>query len=368
MRVLLVHAYSPRNTGDGLLVELARDMVRQIAPDAEILCVALDAEAFAEADVVQWTPTRNRVLAPRHAVLLAGLAGPHRSLRAAFAQADLIVAVGGGYLRGGTVKEAIKSFLAHVSQLRLAARSDAPSVYLPQSIGPHGWPLRAILTRLLRRIDLVCVRDDRSFSAYRDAGSLVRFPDLAVLEVSRMDLGKQATLIDAPPVVVARDLANPRSYYSLLDDLSKLSPVWAVQSTASNNNDGPLASRLSGQLHPPALSEVLAGTSRQVVISARLHGSMAALLAGSPTIHLSYERKGWGAFEDMGLSDYVFNARDGDSGAVIAALKSITHDPGAYWSRLNENLPTIAARSGELAERISRLVAKNSSLSGSARS
>ncbi|GMA30387.1 polysaccharide pyruvyl transferase family protein [Litorihabitans aurantiacus] len=357
MKILLVHAYSPRNTGDGLLVDLARDVVHQAVPDAQIVCVALDAGAFGTSDVVQWSPAA-QVTDPRRAVLLAGVLGPHRALRAAFADADLIVAVGGGYLRASTVGEGVKSFLAHVSQLRLVARSTAPSVYLPQSIGPYPAPVRRLVQRLLARIDLVCVRDDRSRAELAAAGTLERFPDLAVLEAGTMDRALQARTIDDVPVVVARELPGPRNYHRLLDGLGRaLGPVWAVQSTASNNNDVPLTARLAGTDDPPLLRDVLAGGTRRVVISTRLHGSMAALLAGSPTIHLSYERKGWGAFEDLGIARHVHNARNVDVDTVLAGVREITEDPATYWASVNERLPAVAARHRELVERVGGLAA-----------
>lgn len=356
MKVLLVHAYSPKNTGDGLLVDLAREVVHEAVPGAQVVCVALDAGSFGTSDVVQWSPTV-KAMDPRRAVLLAGALGPHRSLRAAFADADLIVAVGGGYLRASTASEGVKSVLAHVSQLRLVARSSAPSVYLPQSIGPYPAPVRRIMERLLRRIDLVCVRDDRSLAELGAARSLERFPDLAVLEAGKMDRALQVQTVDDVPVVVARELAGPRSYHRLLGELGKaLRPVWAVQSTASNNNDVPLTARLAGTNDPPLLRDVLAEGTRRVVISTRLHGSMAALLAGSPTIHLSYERKGWGAFEDLGIARHVHNARSVDAETVLAGVREITDDPGAYWASVNENLPAIAARHRELVERVGGLV------------
>lgn len=44
--------------------------------------------------------------------------------------------------------------------------------------------------------------------------------------------------------------------------------------------------------------------NRGVVISVRLHGSLQSMISGCPSIHLSYERKGFGAFSDLGVSEY----------------------------------------------------------------
>ena len=44
------------------------------------------------------------------------------------------------------------------------------------------------------------------------------------------------------------------------------------------------------------------------VVSVRLHGAVQAVLAGVPAVHLSYERKGYSAFADLGVDDYVHPA------------------------------------------------------------
>jgi polysaccharide pyruvyl transferase WcaK-like protein len=56
----------------------------------------------------------------------------------------------------------------------------------------------------------------------------------------------------------------------------------------------------------------------RVVVAMRLHAALMALNAGHYVVHLSYERKGFGAFQDLGLGDYVFNVHNFNPDEVSA--------------------------------------------------
>jgi len=66
----------------------------------------------------------------------------------------------------------------------------------------------------------------------------------------------------------------------------------------------------------------------------RLHGAIAALLAGRPAIHLAYERKGWGAYQDLGLDEFVHDARTFDPAAVAAQTRALAADPAPFRARI----------------------------------
>jgi hypothetical protein len=91
----------------------------------------------------------------------------------------------------------------------------------------------------------------------------------------------------------------------------------AVQSAGRGNDDSAYYRRL-GVMHPvPTLRRLLVEDHPDVVISVRLHGALEAILAGVPAYHLSYERKGFGAYNDLGVPEWVANAADFDAGAVL---------------------------------------------------
>ncbi|MGG7508903.1 polysaccharide pyruvyl transferase family protein [Plantibacter sp. YIM 135249] len=345
-RVVILHAYSPRNSGDGLLVELARSIVAEAFGEADVVVIASDAEAFASDEVIQWTSPISlggSELGRRLSMLLTGLTGPSRETRDAVAKADVIIAVGGGYLRGGHFAESVKSWGAHYGQVKLAARHGDRSVYLPQSIGPFRGLYLSMMRRQLGSVSAVFVRDDRSVRELAGVAGVRRAPDMAVLELGGAFAEPGELVAAARPIVIARDLNRPRHYYELLDQMAASGEYdWAVQSRGGGNNDTPLTTRLAG-FDAPDLRDVLAENAPRVVISTRLHGALSSLIAGYPTIHLSYERKGWGAFEDLGLEDYVLSARDATLPEIEALRARIEGDPASYWSAIRD-------RSGHIAD------------------
>ena len=88
------------------------------------------------------------------------------------------MSVGGGYLRAGDAPESFGTLFNHFPQLVAAGRSDAPSVYLPQSIGPLKGPVGTLVRRALARIDQCCLRDESSVREVGPRVTVTRLPDL----------------------------------------------------------------------------------------------------------------------------------------------------------------------------------------------
>lgn len=333
MKALLLHAYSAQNSGDGLLVELAKDLLREARPGIAVTTVAIDAASFPHASVVQWGTSKPKRSAANIKLNMARtlITSDKRVSRLA-EEADLIVGVGGGYMRGGTPMETAKHMAAHYGQLRIASRHGHKTVLLPQSIGPFIEPYGRIVRGHLSALNTVYVRDDVSRDYLTALPNVVRLPDLAVLEMAEK-VSAAPSPATGRPVIVARDLATrPGQYYSLMDALAESGRFdWAVQSKGRGNNDVPLTRKLAGY-DAPDLAAVLDRPEKSVVISTRLHGSMAALIAGVPTIHLSYERKGWGAFGDLGLNKYVLNARSTSLDEVLRLYEQLMNNQATYWA------------------------------------
>src|SRR5699024_1618221 len=107
-RAIVLHGYSAANRGDGLLVELALDIVRDALGGGVEITVAAN-----RPDSVEGMGVR---------ILDSGLR--RTGYRASYLRAlrrldgfDLVVGVGGGYLRFGHVVESLKAGLIHGPQL-----------------------------------------------------------------------------------------------------------------------------------------------------------------------------------------------------------------------------------------------------------
>lgn len=355
--ILILHAYSRQNRGDGLLVDLTIKMLEPLLASGEDCCVvALDADSFNEAGHALHYPLSflsGRVGGTLRRISSVGRDLP--ALREAARNARLLVGVGGGYLRTAHRMESLKTALAHWPQLRYAARSPIPSIYLPQSIGPLNGTIGRGLRRDIRNIDRIYVRDDRSLAEIHDARGVIRAPDLAVLEVG------EATIEPNPPlqgiVCVARRTRGGTAYDDRIKELARLLPEaqWAIQSEGRGNDDRSYYEDVGLPRDAPTLEEVLSEQRPSVVVSVRLHGSLGALLAGAATINLSYERKGFGAFDDLNLSEYVHPYRRFDPVQVAAQARSLRSDTSDYWGRVQMASKALQSARDSIREDASKL-------------
>lgn len=351
--VTLLHAYSARNSGDGLLVELSIGLLRDaLGADTQVSVVAADPGSFPGQPDVRPAPVLagsgcSRLVSAVAAPLPVALNPSLASLRELLQRTDLVAAVGGGYLRARTTVEALKLAAGHLLQMRAAQAAAKPTVYLPQSIGPAANnPLLAHhLKSLLATFNAVFVRDDRSAAFLSGNRNTRRAPDLAVLEFGRRAQAvlARARASDAPLAHVAMVLRKPpawsdaqRARYhasttALIEQLrASCRLTFAVQSTGRGNDDHAYY-RTLGIDATRSLKTVLADDKPDAVVSVRLHGALESILQGVPAYHLSYERKGFGAYGDLGVEDWVANAADFDASNVAGKLLA----PGAreqFWA------------------------------------
>ncbi|MBB5409191.1 polysaccharide pyruvyl transferase WcaK-like protein [Paraburkholderia sp. HC6.4b] len=364
--VALIHAYSSKNSGDGLLVDLSIDLLKQAFGDTtRVSIIAADPDSFSQHADVYPAPVLadsgfTRVAGAASLVVPIGSNCRVRGLLRVLASADLVVGVGGGYLRARNWKEALKLEAGHLLQMRAACRSGKPVVYMPQSIGPAmpAEPLRSHLSRMLGTFSAVFVRDDRSADFLAHNPNTYRTPDLAVLDFERrsaqiiaraqgasFNVQHVAFVLRRAPSWNARQRERYEAATRLL--IQRLSQVcrisFAVQSTGRGNDDLAYyrSIGINGDLVP--LKELLATGTPDVVVSVRLHGSLESVLNGVPSYHLSYERKGFGAYADLGLDGWVANAADFDPDEVVATILA----PNAirdFWT--NASLASERIRAG----------------------
>jgi polysaccharide pyruvyl transferase WcaK-like protein len=347
--ILIIHAYSRGNSGDGLLVDLAIETVREaVGHEEPIVVSAMDPVSFGEMENVVPSAFGHGGQAKRAcdaALLGAKLAGYYGlglkfdlgALSRLMAEARLIVAVGGGYMRSATPFEGFKTLIAH-TPVALAARwAGKPLIYLPQSVGPFRNALGAIVRKSLRGADHYFLRDDLSVKQIGFSEGVERAPDMAVMKLATtLPEGGNPRAYDWI-YLVARDLDKSddvkKAYYDNLQRLRALLPsaVPVVQSNVRGNNDAEFYKKIGWGGDYDLLKDAIAKNGRGVVISVRLHGSLQSLISGCPSVHLSYERKGFGAYEDLGIPEYVHVATGFDAELVANQAKSLAGDSSTFW-------------------------------------
>jgi polysaccharide pyruvyl transferase WcaK-like protein len=371
MKVTLIHAYSTTNSGDGLLVEEAAHIVRSAIPEAQINLIALDPTSFDQDEFAHVLhPITGGQLTPRGlTVLIRGLVQAVVGRRDKQVQqlrddSNLLVAVGGGYLRAKNPLEAVKTIAAHLPQL---PTDSAPAVYLPQSIGPLRYGSSVPALRRLRGAEYVHLRDDRSVALLSPrVPNARRAPDMALLGLPAVWQDADVAPAGDRIGIVARALPGSRKrrmeYVRRLSEMLSAIPnhELLVQAAARGNNDivfyeehFPQESSLR------SLKEAVhvgAENRPNLVVSVRLHGALESIRSGVPSVHLSYERKGWGAFEDMGIASFVHNAFAFDPHLVTSQAVKTASSPDRYWDAVRSSMPALSAARQAIVAQIQRSV------------
>ncbi len=347
---VISHVFSRRNAGDGLLVDLTLDACADagISSD-ECYLLALDADSFPDSGRVyeaHGEPTARLTGRLVHAMgivaansLLAATGSDIRCGKVSeiLTNAKAIIGVGGGYLVTDSISRSVGVLLNHITQLELASRATVTTIYMPQSIGPLPGVIGTRVANLLRKIDRVYLRDDESIAELGANSNIRRCADLAVLHLART-IGNPDFSVQRGEntVLVGRGLPRGRSYPDNLLVLAKLLTPhsWAIQADVAGPRSDRAFYEQIGVDTNQSLAESLVQTGGGVVVSVRLHGAIAALLAGWPAIHLSYERKGRGAYEDLGLGEFVHDARNFDPHLVNQQVQLLQNDCGFFWDRI----------------------------------
>lgn len=344
--LLLANAYSAANEGDGLLVELSQQILDEVSGgDRPVTVIAVDPQSFPNLRVVGSPANATESTMHRAIEAVSGLVAPGRILRVrrAVLGSNLMLSVGGGYLRFSDLSEAVKTASVHLSQMRLRAAAGRPFALLPQSIGPLKY-CRNLALDTLRAARVVYVRDDRSLDELGSLSNVVRMPDLAVLRIAQGACEPRRTL-GGRVGLIARPLARPRTYEENLRRLvvaigSEIDGL--VQSTTGRSNDDRALMNSLGMERVRLAKVGLADPHLGVVVSTRLHGALQSIINGVPAIHLSYERKGFGAYADLGLPAYVHNARSFDAAQVVAQVEALRASPIEYFAEIRRNVAQLA--------------------------
>jgi polysaccharide pyruvyl transferase WcaK-like protein len=212
----------------------------------------------------------------------------------------------------------------HGYQLFRASVSPVPSIYLPQSIGPLRFGSLSVAKVLLRKISKIYLRDDRSISELQ-LENAVRIHDLAIISGSQ----QPREHVDVAPIPVLSVRAVRGSISVPVQKLATVLPAFDgyVQSRGAGNDDTAAMASLQ-PLSTLSRTELMGQNGpRRVVVAVRLHAALMAINAGHWVVHLAYERKGFGAFDDLGLQEYVFNVNSFDVEQVKALVSDLLTNP-----------------------------------------
>lgn len=350
-KVLVLHAYSAHNRGDGLLVDRLIALLREaFGADVQLEMVASYPESFSYLGIPVYCAKPGR----------SGWNREYLRVLQRLNSYDLIVGVGGGCLRAGHPVEMAKTLLVMGPQILAAGAARTPSVYLPQSIGPFRCGSVYLFRYLVGRITSYMLRDARSLAEIRQS-NCVRLPDLALTspEFTQAVRGFSEADVDDTVVLTARAVHGSlppgvRELYARLRQ-SDIPVVGFIQSAVGGNNDTEVQRSLTGAAEITPAEYLRKGPEypARVVVAVRLHAALMALQAGHYVIHLAYERKGFAAFEDAGLSPLVHNVNTFDPECVLEQVKTLLTDESAraeYRKKVRERCDYLERCHAEMIE------------------
>lgn len=396
MKVIISHAYSRDNRGDAALVSVLIEEVRREFGPTDLVVLTMDqtqpGELFdgvpIESDFYYLGCSRFH---SKIAKLLYGLfmlastivwSYTHKTLKIElwlpgnlrrrmhhYVEADLIIAVGGGYLRGSRKLNSIYNLILHLHPVVLSSILNKPTVLFSQSVGPFYHPLELKLLRCVinRSGALILARENRSLDFLRRIGvsNAVRSVDAGFLfEGTKIDLRRSLglrpdrfligitarTWLDAPGQESYQDALSEAINY-VIERYSAFVVVIPQVTASDFGDDDRIASRailtkvtrrdcvhlLEGEYSHRDIKGIY--DNLDIMIGTRFHSVIFSLTSYVPAIAIEYEHKTTGIMSDLGLEKWVVKIEEVSGALLKDYVDRLVEQRDAYTLQLRAVLP-----------------------------
>ncbi len=415
-RVAIINGYLRENAGDAALLAVILQHIQQAAPQAERAVFGMEnPKVHAEFAgcrnfgsirryVADGEVPRGRRIARRLAALFWGMVlafGPRILLPALLrvlppevqsevrhmVNSDLVVSMGGGYLRGGPGLNGKQNVFFIVLPILIAHRHGTPVAFAPQSFGPFvGWWQRWLVRSAVGRAGLVLAREDESLPwliGCRLPDGLVRrgvdsgfdfAPATAVGDVrARWQLPRDIGLVGVTSrtwLPATEQLAYEQALAELIDYVQRdlgMAAVLIPQVTCQYLGDD---DRISEQRianlcatppyvirEQPELDELFALYGElELLVGTRFHSVIFSLTQGVPALAIAYEHKTTGIMQDLGLANWVVPIERVASFDMRGLLSRLLAERAEYRRQLGTRLPPYAARARQTSAQLRTLL------------
>jgi colanic acid/amylovoran biosynthesis protein len=420
VKVVVSHAYAVQNAGDAAILGVVLDDVHAAFPDAEVTVLTIGptapGETFDGVPVVpslmfhalnRWSTRPLKLVYAVHVVTVTllravvrrgtGLTLPvPRRLREVvrlYEQADAVVPVGGGYLRGrrGLTSTVELALLLHPLVLSRLLRT--PVVLYTQSVGPFADRVqRWLAARVLRHVDLVLVREDISRDLLSRLGvrhNVVRAVD-AGFRFTGATPAHLRERLGVPPggllvgITVRQwlpDQAQARFEEAVAEMADRVverhaaTVVFIPQVTSEHHHDDDrvVSRRVQRRMRRPAVVLDEAADHRavrglyselDVLVGTRFHSVIFALTASVPALAVEYEHKTSGIMRDLGLGSWVVRMEDATADRLTERLEALLSQRALYRAGLRSRLPDQRQHAAEVRGWLTRAIAGPGSAAG----
>lgn len=297
-----------------------------------------------------------------------------REIAHIYQRADLVVAVGGGYIRSrpGLVNRCNIPLLLH--PLLFGYVLGKPTVLYSQSVGPFQNSLEKLLVAfVLRRMTLILLREDTSLTLLKSLGvshNTARAIDAGFLFTSphKFNIRKHYT-IPAHTLLIGvtvRDwlqgeaqAAYERAVAKALDAIIETADAHVIfipQVTAIKGDDDRVTSRrvrgLMRRTDAVTLVDNAPGHHRikamyanlDALLGTRFHSVIFALTSFVPVVAVEYEHKTSGIMRDIGLGNWVVKIEHATAKKLTFLLKKVVREQATYRLQLRKQVPPYVRR------------------------
>lgn len=406
-RILITHVYSEDNKGDVALLSVLLSDIRKVYPKARLTILTLDSvpvnHKFEGVPVKKsfmfyaLNKFRSRPMILINSLYVMSstawwafnkrtfgtnlpLPKKLRSVCKIYDESDLILPVGGGYLR--SQKKGLGSLL-NVSQLLhpyfIAKLLSKPTILYTQSIGPFASkPEKWLVKRVLNAcVNAAIIREEVSMGLLKQIGVTIplhrsvdsgfAFNPRTNYDLRKKIGAKQGQLIFG---MTARQWLSSEKQAKYESSLTKTidyiiakydaKVVLIPQVTAEfhNDDDRVVHSRIASMVKQPgnaiALNDKLSHSeikaaydSLDYLIGTRFHSVIFALTSRVPALAIEYEHKTGGIMNDLGLDKWVIKMDKVSSTILIQKVDELIDERRSYIEQLRKLLPKYIKRTSE---------------------
>jgi len=402
-KVIISHVYSSDNKGDAALTSVLIKDIERTFPSADITILKLDEvqgsgtfegvpeqQGFMSFAVNKFQHPLLKLLYAAYMVLAtltwAGLGGhgylPRHLRRVAhiYREADLIVGVGGGYIRSRKGLRNRMNIPLLLHPLLFAHLLGKPTVLYSQSVGPfmNGYE-RSLVAFVLHRMNLILIREDTSMIVLADMGvtrNVARAIDSGFLLEANQNIDvrknyaipKKSFLIGVTVRAWLEGEAQEkyeRAVAAALDDAVQRTQGHVLlipQVTASKGDDDRMVSRRVHDLmqygtqatvieDEPDHTEIKAIYDKlDILLGTRFHSVIFSLTSYVPVVAIEYEYKTSGIMRDLGLGNWVVAIEDVSKENLAELLDKLVREKDQYTQRLHDVLPPYIEKARQTAD------------------
>lgn len=409
--IIISHVYSSDNKGDAALTSVLIRDIRRKFKDATITILKLDSVAEGSFEDTPEKPSfmsyalnryKNPVFKLAYTVFMIGstllwaawyrfadarlyLPKHLRDIAELYLQADLIVPVGGGYIRSrkGLLHRFNVPLLLH--PLLFGYILGKPTVLYAQSVGPFQNKLEeAMVAFVLNRMALIMLRENTSMALLAGMGitrNTTRAIDSGFLLNSRKKIAVRKEYRISPTAllvgVTVRDWLKgaaqqryEQAVAKALDDLIETSHAHVLfipQVTATKGDDDRMVSRRVRNLMQHTRETTLITDTPDhhsikalydnldILLGTRFHSVIFSLTSHVPVLAIEYEHKTSGIMRDLELESWVIKIEDVTAVRLTKLLQKLVNRRTDYRLHLAKAIPPYI----EQAKKSADLLAEN---------